>query len=508
MNKRHILAGAVALGAIALANFDLKADVADDIRFYMEEGEYDTARQMLNLALDDPDNQKIAGKLYQLLGEIQYQQPRTRRESHLAFIEAREKGVPEASLYLGRLAMLDYNFTEAQKLFGEYADRMKKAKRPLDPDFDYDKADCAEGQRQFDRMQEIVVIDAVKVNKKDFFKYLRLPLSAGRVVATSELPLSPGKERGATGYISESGDLMMWSEVNDSTGMLQLMEANRLMDGTLSDPHEAPEFLGQEGDVINPFLSADGTTLYYAANGDNSVGGYDIFLATRDPLTGEYLQPVNAGIPFNSAADEYIMAIDEENGVGWWATDRQYLPDDQIMLYVYVLPETRVNLQAGDEEKRLRARLEDIKLTWIPPVADGDEEDEEADGEAEVNDDEPVDPKALAAKYTALAAEIRKIQPGQKPRRHDCVIPLGKGKYIYSADDVKTAEEKKLVQDYIAAEKRYEADRAKLASMRRDWAEQDSRGASLEISSLEESVEGQRKAITTILSNLYRLLKK
>lgn len=507
---RHIMVGAIALGSVALTNFDLRADLADDIRLYIEDGEYDTALQMAKMAVQDSENARIMGRLYQVLGEAQYYSPGTRRESYLAFSEAKERGVAEANLYLGRLAMLDFNFTEAQKLFGTYATLQRKAKLPLDDDFEYDQADASEGKRQFDRMQEIVVIDEVRVPRKEFFKHLRLPLSAGRVVASSELPLDDkSRERSQTAFISESGDLMLWSEVNDSTGMLQLMEATRLIDGSLSDPQFAPEFLGQEGDVINPFLSADGTTLYFGANGDNTVGGYDIFIATRDPQTGEYLQPVNAGIPFNSSADEYIMAIDEENGVGWWATDRHYLPDGMITLYVYILPEERKNLVASDDEKRLRARLDDIKATWTPPVQDEDsdsdsEDDEDDEQESEV---EEVDPSKLAKQYSDLAAEIRKIQPGQKPRRHDCIIPLGKGRYIYSVDDVKTADEKRLVEEYIAAEKKYQKDCKHLSELRRDYARQTSRAASGEIANLEESVSLQRRELTSILSRLYQMLK-
>lgn len=502
------MVGAIALLAMAPASFDSRADVADDARLYMETGEFEAAMQMARQAVQEPENAKLLGKLYQVIGEIEYASPGTRRASRLSFEEARQRGVAEASLYLGRLAMLDYDFAEAQRLFGEYATLQKKSKKPLDPDFEYDQSDLAEGKRQFARMQEIVVIDAVRVPKKDLFKHLRLPLSAGRVMASNELPLhEDGVERGPGGFISESGDLIMWSEMNDSTGLLGLMEASRLMDGTLSDPVSAPDFLGQEGDVINPFLSADGSTLYYVANGDNSVGGYDIFLATRDPQTGEYLQPVNAGIPFNSAADEYVMAIDEENGVGWWATDRHYLPDGEVTLYVYILPEERRTLTASDEQKRLRARLDDIRLTWTSPAGDADDDEEEEDAEGADDKREVEDPAALAKRYSALAAEIRKIEPGQKPRRHDCLIPLGKGRFIYSADDVKTAAEKDMVEKYIRAEKRYEADLKRLDEMRRDYARQSSRAASGEIAALEESVESQRREITSLLSNLYRSLK-
>lgn len=506
-NKSNIRA--IALAAVALICFEGRSVTADSIRELIESGDYATAIQLAEEALAEGGGDKSAGQLYQVLGEAQYHSG-MRKESSLAFQEAKDSGVADASLYLGRLAMLDYRFDEAQTLFGRYAEMQRKAKRPLDVDLAYDQADVAEGKRQFERMQDVVVIDAVQVPREDFFRHLRLPLSAGRVVASSEIPAGIGiGERGGTAFISESGELMMWSELNDSTGMMQLVEATRLMDGSISAPHGAPDFLGQEGDVINPFLSADGTTLYYAANGENSVGGYDLFIATRDPQTGDYLQPVNAGIPFNSSADEYIMAIDEENGVGWWATDRHYLPDGKITLYVYVLPEERRLLQANDEEKRLRARLDDIRLTWTLPDSDSEEDDDGTESLDDNDSDDDVrglrmNPSEAAKHYTALAAGIRKIEPGQKPRRHDCVIPLPGGGYIYSADDVKSADQKKIIEEYIVAERQYRADKERLAEMRRDYARQTSRSASGEIARLENEVEHQRDSLTALLSAFYR----
>ena len=393
---------------------------------------------------------------------------------------AGKKGVPEGSLYLGRLAMTDFDFPAAQKHFGDYRRLMKRARRTPVETIDILEEGCREGETQYDRLQKITVIDAVKVKRHDFFKHLRLPLSAGRVVDVSQLPLPDGKERGRTGYISESGDLMMWSEENDSTGMLNIMEASRLNDGTLGDSREAPEFLAQEGDAQYPFLSADGATLYYAADGENSIGGYDIFIASRDAQTGEYMQPVNAGIPFNSSADDYMMAIDEENGVGWWATDRHYLPDGEIVLYVYVLPESREDIEeAEDEELRARARLDDIRVTW----EEGSEEENER-----------------------LAAEIRKIEPGQKPRRHDCRIPLPGGGYIFSADDVKTSAQKDIVKRYIAMERERESAAAELDRMRRQYAERPSDALGQKIAKGEKDVERRRNEISALLSGLYRSL--
>ena len=512
INNRYSKVGAITLGVTALTALSGYPYTMEEIREALDVGHYAEAARMVEAELADGSTENT-GELYEAMGEAKYNIPGMRRESVLAFTEASSKGVADAFLYLGRLAMLDYDFQKAQQMFGKYKAQKQKSRKPLDSEFEYDEADLKEAILQFGRQQDIVVIDAVKVPLKEFYKHLRLPLSAGRVVEPMSLPIDADDEDlGPSAFITESGDEMMWSAVNDSTGLYRLTEATLLMDGTLSHPRELPDFLGEDGDAINPFLSADGTTLYFASNGSGTMGGYDIFIASRDPLTGEYLQPVNAGIPFNSSADDYVLAIDEENGVGWWATDRHFLPDGMITLYVYELPETRVNLMADDDEKRLRARLDDIRLTWTSPEdeegADGDgDEDGTADDETADEDAEP-SPGARKdeAYYKNLAAEIRRIQPGQQPRRHDCEIPLGKGRYIYSADDVEAAAQKKIVDEYVAARKKYDTDMVRLREMRLDFARQGSRAMTREIDELEQSVDRQRTLLTGILSSLYRSL--
>ena len=81
-------------------------------------------------------------------------------------------------------------------------------------------------------------------------------------------------------------------------------------------------------------MMSDGITLYYANDGDNTLGGYDIFM-TRKGDDGRFLQPQNIGMPYNSPYDDYMLAIDEVTGAGWWATDRNQIPDS-VTIYVFV----------------------------------------------------------------------------------------------------------------------------------------------------------------------------
>ena len=49
-----------------------------------------------------------------------------------------------------------------------------------------------------------------------------------------------------------------------------------------------------------PFMMGDGQTLYFAAEGGDGLGGYDIYVTRYDTEEDQFLHPVNIGMPFNS----------------------------------------------------------------------------------------------------------------------------------------------------------------------------------------------------------------
>lgn len=61
---------------------------------------------------------------------------------------------------------------------------------------------------------------------------------------------------------------------------MQLYSRIRLLDGW-SEP-EPLMSLNEQGNVNYPFLMSDGITLYYASDGEGSLGGYDIFVTRYD----------------------------------------------------------------------------------------------------------------------------------------------------------------------------------------------------------------------------------
>lgn len=65
----------------------------------------------------------------------------------------------------------------------------------------------------------------------------------------------------------------------------------------------------------SPILSSDGKTLYFASQGHNTMGGFDIFYSKISP-NGEWSTPINIGYPINTPDDElYYFPIDSTSAI-------------------------------------------------------------------------------------------------------------------------------------------------------------------------------------------------
>lgn len=64
--------------------------------------------------------------------------------------------------------------------------------------------------------------------------------------------------------------------------------------------------INTEYEEDSPFLSADGKTLYFASNGHDSMGGFDIFYSTRGE-DGEWSKPASIGYPVNTVDDDVFF---------------------------------------------------------------------------------------------------------------------------------------------------------------------------------------------------------
>ena len=212
--------------------------------------------------------------------------------------------------------------------------------------------------------QKILFIDSVVVDKQHFLAAYRLSSESGKILTYSDF-FKENEQPNAYAYVNELGDKCYFSE-EDSMGNMRLYSVDKL-----GKEWTKPMFLkGLDDENLNvlnyPFVLNDGLTLYFSAKGKESLGGYDIFVTRFDSESGSFLKPENMGMPFNSEANDYMMIIDEQDSIGWFASDRNQT-EGKVCIYMFVPAETR-QTYADDgltqEQLESRAKIGRIADSW------------------------------------------------------------------------------------------------------------------------------------------------
>lgn len=205
------------------------------------------------------------------------------------------------------------------------------------------------------RVDAIQVIDSTNVDRSLFFNAFRLSPQAGTIASALDLPADFCPATESTVYVTEDGAMMLWGATDG------LRQSRRFTDGTWEEPSLLSDALNASAIANFPFLMPDGITLYYATQAEDGLGGYDLYVSRRNGE--EFPAPQNMGMPYNSPYDDLLLAIDEETGAGWFASDRN-TPGGDVTVYTFIPSDTRVNVDIDDPSLPSRARLQSIADTW------------------------------------------------------------------------------------------------------------------------------------------------
>jgi hypothetical protein len=87
-----------------------------------------------------------------------------------------------------------------------------------------------------------------------------------------------------------------------------------------SNPRNIGRAVNTYDDEISPFYDTLTKRLYFSSSWHNGFGGQDIFYVTNDNL--RFMDPVNLGLPINSAQNDTYFVIDQERETYLFSTNR------------------------------------------------------------------------------------------------------------------------------------------------------------------------------------------
>lgn len=277
------------------------------------------------------------------------------KESQPYLEKSAARKVINAYLYLGRLYYTQYRFDDAVENLEEHIGWLEKKKTDTTKaEKELEKARMA--ARMLRATENVAVIDSFTVDKADFLSAYKLSKESGSI--------SMEDSGNGARFTNELEDKTIFAQQGDD-GKTYLYSRIKLID-KWSD-RELVRGISESGENFNfPFLDSDGITLYYSAQGEESLGGYDIFITRYDSEDNTYLRPDNIGMPFNSIYNDYMYAIDDLNNLGWFASDR-YQPEGKVCVYVFSPNESKsvYDYESTDPDKIIAAAtLKSIKTTW------------------------------------------------------------------------------------------------------------------------------------------------
>lgn len=274
---------------------------------------------------------------------------------------------PQALISQAQKAIQEYRFDDALESLTKAKTQLERKKQSTNEVASL-IAKAEKGERALRGTDQLMVIDSFVVDKSDFLKAYKISEETGKLDSYAHFFQKSGS---GTLYQNELGNRVYFGkETGDS--QKKIYTADLLSDATWSEPYEVIGLGDEDTSEDYPFLTSDGSVLYFAQKGgEDNLGGYDIYVTRTGSNSSRYLKPENLGMPYNSPYNDYLFVLDEFNDLGWLASDR-FQEEGKVCIYVLVPNESRrpFDYDSDDEDLiRTCAMLNNIAATQQLDVA-------------------------------------------------------------------------------------------------------------------------------------------
>ncbi|MFM1876015.1 MAG: hypothetical protein RL266_1752 [Bacteroidota bacterium] len=308
--------------ACAQVSFESQEELVKAANSYFETKDYEKAKPLFSQLLSkdalNPDYNYRFGVCI-LFTESDPLKP-------LPYIEggANSKGVNvEAYYFLGKAYQFNYRFDDAITYF----EKGKKAGYSA-PDVDLDKCvdECRNGKILFNPSLDFEPAQDKEVIAAEFYRPYDFRKLKGKVIPMPPNFKTKYDEKNLLGTVvytpSNSTTLVYASYGEDGLNGKDLYRVNRLPNGEWALPQRLPNTINTKYDEDYAFFDEEANMLFFASEGHNTMGGFDVFSSQYDPSTNSWSVPVNLQYPINSPFDDFLYVSDPEGQVAFFTSKR------------------------------------------------------------------------------------------------------------------------------------------------------------------------------------------
>lgn len=296
---------------------------------------------------------------------------------------------------------------------------------------------CNDGENRMEGTDHVIIVDSVVMDKHSFLSAYPIADDKGR------LTMSQNGEM--VQYEAQLNGMVLSPKYIDEPNGKRMIGIVRSFVDDGAEHATTIEGLDVDGDINYPYLLPDGQRFYFAARSSDGCGNYDLYATRYDNDSKRFYRAENMGYPYNSYANDYMLVIDEENNLGWFASDR-YQPNGKVCIYTFIPNSTRHTLNSESLDPS-QIRLE-ASLHSIAALAKTYSEDESNQ------------------KAAALQRILQMKQDFSNSSNREFVFVLNNSRTCYSINDFKSPEAKSLCSEWVQKNKNISTLKSQLSSLR------------------------------------------
>ncbi len=125
-------------------------------------------------------------------------------------------------------------------------------------------------------------------------------------------------------FLSNDGSTLYFvSDREGGQGGLDLWMVELKDDGSASPAKNLGPLINTPDDEVTPFFHFTTSTLFYSTNGMGGFGGFDVVKSAFDSDDSTWTKPKNLEAPFNSSRDDAYFVLDRMQQHGYFSSDRE-----------------------------------------------------------------------------------------------------------------------------------------------------------------------------------------
>lgn len=190
----------------------------------------------------------------------------------------------------------------------------------------------------------------VKVGAEEFasVRLFRAEWKEGKWQDIVQLPFSSETYSVEHPALSQDGKKLYFSsDMPGGKGSFDIYVVDVNEDGTFGTPQNMGDAINTRHREQFPFISADGSILYFASDGHQGMGGLDIFQSKA--YNGVFAKPLNLGETLNSNLDDFSYVVDEKKNKGYFSSNRK--GSDNLYSFKRVENEERYMVEGEVKDK-------------------------------------------------------------------------------------------------------------------------------------------------------------